>query len=154
MDLDLLWRYAMGEHAQGSIEVDATPREVMAVIADFESYPEWVGNMEEVQVLGRDRRGRGALVSFKVRTPFMAAAYTLAYQYAARDRGMSWTYQEGTLQHLSGSYELEPGDGSTRVTYRLDVELGTPLPGLVKRQAARQIVRSALNDLKRRVESA
>jgi hypothetical protein len=27
-----------------------------------------------------------------------------------------------------------------------------PLPGLVKRQAARQIVRTALGDLKRRVE--
>ena len=42
---------------------------------------------------------------------------------------------------------------ATRVTYRLDVELGMPLPGLIKRQAARQIVRSALNDLKRRVEA-
>jgi ribosome-associated toxin RatA of RatAB toxin-antitoxin module len=143
----------MGEHAQGSIEVDAAPREIMAVIADFESYPDWVGNMEEVDVLGRDRQGRGSLVSFKVRTPFMAAAYTLAYHYAPRDRGMSWTFREGTLRDLSGSYELEPGDGATRVTYRLDVDLGMPLPGLVKRQAARQIVHSALNDLKRRVES-
>jgi ribosome-associated toxin RatA of RatAB toxin-antitoxin module len=143
----------MAEHAEGSIEVYATPSEVMAVIADFESYPEWVSNMEEVQVLGRDRRGRGSLVAFKVRTAVMAAAYTLAYHYTPRDRGMSWTYHEGTLQDLSGSYELEPLDGSTRVTYRLDVELGIPLPGLVKRQAARQVVRSALNDLKRRVES-
>jgi ribosome-associated toxin RatA of RatAB toxin-antitoxin module len=143
----------MGEHAEGSIEVAATPREIMAVIADFESYPDWVGNMEAVEVLGRDRRGRGSLVSFRVRSPFMTAAYTLAYDYAPRDRGMSWTYEEGTLQDLSGSYELEPGDGATRVTYRLDVELGMPLPGLVKRQAARQIVRAALNDLKRRVES-
>ncbi|HZD01097.1 MAG TPA: SRPBCC family protein [Actinomycetes bacterium] len=143
----------MAEHAEGAIEVSATAKEIMAVIADFESYPEWVGNMQEVEVLERDRRGRGSLVAFKLRTPVMAAAYTLAYAYASRDRGMSWTYHEGTLQDLSGSYELEPLDGSTRVTYRLDVEIGMPLPGLVKRQAARQIVRSALNDLKRRVES-
>jgi ribosome-associated toxin RatA of RatAB toxin-antitoxin module len=144
----------MPEHAEGSIEVAATPQEVMAVIADFESYPEWVGNLEEVEVLERDRRGRGSLVAFKLRTPVMSAAYTLAYDYAPRDRGMSWTYQEGTLEDLSGSYELEPLDGVTRVTYRLEVELGMPLPGLLKRQAARQIVRSALSDLKRRVESA
>jgi ribosome-associated toxin RatA of RatAB toxin-antitoxin module len=134
--------------------VYATPTEVMAVIADFESYPEWVSSLEEVKVLGRDRRGRGSLVAFKVRTTVMTAAYTLAYDYAPRDRGMSWSYHEGSLQDLAGSYELEPLDGTTRVTYRLDVELGMPLPGLVKRQAARQIVRSALNDLKRRVESA
>ena len=35
----------------------------------------------------------------------------------------------------------------------VEVALGVPLPGLVKRQAAKQIVRSALSDLKRRVES-
>ncbi len=143
----------MAEHAEGSIEVKATPKAIMAVIADFEAYPEWVGNMEEVEVLERDRRGRGSLVAFKLRTPVVTAAYTLAYQYTPRDRGMTWTYHEGTLQDLSGGYELEPLDAATRVTYRLDVELGLPLPGLVKRQAARQIVRSALNDLKRRVES-
>jgi carbon monoxide dehydrogenase subunit G len=84
----------------------------------------------------------------------VTAAYTLAYRYAPRDAGVSWTYVEGTLEDLSGSYTLEPtDDDTTLVTYRLDVELGMPLPGLVKRQAAKQIVRSALSDLKRRVES-
>jgi carbon monoxide dehydrogenase subunit G len=67
---------------------------------------------------------------------------------------MSWTYVEGTLEDLSGSYALEPADdGATRVTYQLEVELGIPVPGFLMRQAAKQIVRSALGDLKRRVES-
>ena len=35
----------------------------------------------------------------------------------------------------------------------LAVEPGVPLPGLLKRQAARQVARSALADLKRRVEA-
>jgi ribosome-associated toxin RatA of RatAB toxin-antitoxin module len=144
----------MAEHAAGSTEIHGTPREIMAVIADFETYPEWVGQLEEARVLATDRRGRGTRVAFKVSTPLFPAAYTLAYTYAPRDGGMSWTYVEGTLQDLSGSYRLEPlDDGRTRVTYDLSVELNAPLPGLVKRQAAKQIVRSALADLKRRVES-
>ena len=144
----------MAEHAEGTTEVFATPSEVMAVVADFEAYPEWVGNLEEVEVLARDRRGRGTRVAFRLRTPMGDQAYTLAYRYRPRDAGMTWTYVEGTLDDLAGSYELEPtGDGTTRVTYRLEVALGVPLPGLVKRQAAKQIVRSALADLKRRVES-
>jgi ribosome-associated toxin RatA of RatAB toxin-antitoxin module len=143
----------MPEHAEGSIDVYATPREILEAISDFESYPDWVGNLEDVQVLKRDRRGRGSVVAFRLRTPLLAAAYTLAYRYAPRDAGVSWSYCEGTLEDLSGSYDLEPLDEGTRVTYRLDVELGMPLPGLVKRQAAKQIVRSALNDLKRRVEA-
>jgi len=144
----------MAEHAEGSTEVFASPAEVMAVVAGFEAYPEWVAGLEEVEVLARDRRGRGTRVAFRLRTPVGEQAYTLAYRYQPRDAGMSWTYVEGTLEDLSGAYTLEPADdGATRVTYRLEVALGMPLPGLVKRQAARQIVRSALADLKRRVES-
>jgi ribosome-associated toxin RatA of RatAB toxin-antitoxin module len=144
----------MAEHAEGSAEVHATPAEVMAVVAGFEAYPEWVAGMEEVEVLHRDRRGRGTRVAFRLRTPLGEQAYTLAYRYQPRDAGVTWTYVEGTLEDLAGAYVLEPaGDGATRVTYRLEVALAVPLPGLVKRQAARQIVRSALSDLKRRVES-
>ena len=144
----------MAEHAEGSTEVYATPAEVMAVVADFESYPDWVGNLDQVEVLARDRRGRGTRVAFRLRTPMGDQAYTLAYRYQPRDTGVTWTYVEGTLDDLAGSYTLEPAeDGRTKVTYRLEVALGVPLPGLVKRQAAKQIVRSALSDLKRRVES-
>jgi ribosome-associated toxin RatA of RatAB toxin-antitoxin module len=144
----------MAEHAEGATEVRATPAEVMAVVADFEAYPDWVANLERVEVLARDRRGRGTRVAFRLRTPLGEEAYTLAYRYRARDAGVAWTYVEGTLDDLAGSYDLEAtGDGTTRVTYRLEVAIGRPLPGLVKRQAARQVVRSALSDLKRRVES-
>jgi ribosome-associated toxin RatA of RatAB toxin-antitoxin module len=144
----------MAEHAEGDTEVHATPAEVMAVVADFDAYPDWVPNLEEVEVLARDRRGRGTRVAFRLGTPWGEQAYTLAYRYQPRDAGMSWTYVEGTLEDLAGSYALEPaGDGATRVTYRLEVALGMPLPGFLLRQAARQVVRSALGDLKRRVES-
>ncbi len=144
----------MAEHAQGTTEIRASPKEVMAVIADFEAYPQWASNLQDVQVLARDARRRGTKVAFKATTPLFSATYTLAYRYAPRDAGVSWTYVEGSLRDLSGSYVLEPtGNDTTRVTYTLDVEPGMPLPGLVKRQAARQIVKSALDDLKRRVES-
>jgi ribosome-associated toxin RatA of RatAB toxin-antitoxin module len=144
----------MAEHAEGSTEVYATPAEVMAVVADFEAYPDWVGNLDEVEVLASDRRGRGTRVAFRLGTPWGEQAYTLAYRYQPADAGVSWTYVEGTLDDLAGSYALEPtGAGTTRVTYQLEVSLGMPVPGFLMRQAAKQIVRSALGDLKRRVES-
>jgi ribosome-associated toxin RatA of RatAB toxin-antitoxin module len=144
----------MAEHAEGTTEVFATPTEVMSVVADFDAYPEWVGSLEEVEVLARDRRGRGSRVAFRLATPWGAQAYTLAYRYQPKDAGVSWTYVEGTLEDLAGSYALEPtAEGTTKVTYQLEVALGMPLPGFLMRQAAKQIVRSALGDLKRRVES-
>ena len=144
----------MAEHAEGSTEIFATPAEVMAVVADFEAYPDWVANLEQAEVLASDRRGRGTRVAYRLQTPWGEQAYTLAYRYQASDAGLSWTYVEGTLEDLTGSYALEPaGDGATRVTYQLEIELGVPIPGFLMRQAAKQIVRSALSDLKRRVES-
>ena len=144
----------MAEHAEGTTEVFATPPEVMAVAADFEAYPDWVGNLEEAQVLQRDHRDRGTRVAFRLGTPLGEQAYTLAYRYQPKDAGVSWSYVEGTLDDLAGSYALAPtGEGTTRVTYQLEVSLGTPVPGFLMRQAAKQIVRSALGDLKRRVES-
>ena len=92
-------------------------------------------------------------MAFQLRAPVLSASYTLAYTYAPRDQGMAWTYVEGSLDDLSGAYELAPGGGGTLVTYRLAVEPGVPVPGLLKRQAARQVARSARADLKRRVES-
>jgi len=144
----------MAEHAEGTTEVFASPAEVMAVVADFDAYRDWVGNLEEVEVLARDRRGRGTRVAFRLTTPWGAQAYTLAYRYQPKDAGVSWTYVEGTLEDLAGSYALEPAaEGTTKVTYQLEVALGVPIPGFLLRQAARQVVRSALGDLKRRVES-
>src|SRR4029450_9846916 len=144
----------MAEHAEGTTEVFATPPEVMAVAADFEAYPDRRAHLEEGEVLARDRRGRGSRVAFRLGTPWGEQAYTLAYRYQPRDAGMSWSYVEGTLEDLAGSYTLEPADDhATRVTYRLEVALGMPIPGFLMRQAAKQIVRSALSDLKRRVES-
>src|SRR5215216_3864113 len=81
----------MAEHAEGMTEVFATPPEVMA----------------------RDRRGRGSRVAFRLGTPWGEQAYTLAYRYQPSDAGMSWTYVEGTLEDLAGSYALEPTDDGT-----------------------------------------
>src|SRR5215212_9781146 len=62
----------MAEHAEGSTEVFASPAEVMAVVAGFEAYPEWVAGLEEVEVLAHDRRGRGTRVAFRLRTPWVS----------------------------------------------------------------------------------
>ena len=143
----------MAEHAEGSTEVHATAAEVMAVVADFEAYPEWVGNLEEVEVLARDRRGRGTRVAFRLGTPLGRAGLHPGLPLPATGRGHVLDVRGGDAG--GPGRLLRPGAGrrrTTRVTYRLEVALGCP-PGFLMRQAAKQIVRSALSDLKRRVES-
>ena len=81
--------------------------------------------------------------------------YTLAYQWDGYDE-VTWTLVEGKmLRALDGAYVLRDlGNGSTEVTYRLSLDVSIPLIGMLKRKAEKMIMDTALNELKRRVETA
>ncbi len=82
------------------------------------------------------------------------AAYTLAYQYAPGDTGLSWITKEarGAVRDIRGEYLLNELDDGTQVTYRLAVELGVLVPGFLRTQGAKRVIENALEKLKRRVE--
>ena len=144
----------MAEQTSSSIMIDAPPADVMAVIADFESYPEWAKGVQvaEVTVPGAD--GRAEQVHFALDVSPIKDEYTLAYDWDG-DREVTWTLVEGNmLRMLDGAYTLlDRGDGSTEVTYRLAVELSIPMIGMLKRKAEKVIIDTALKGLKKRVES-
>lgn len=145
-----------------SVTVQADPDAVFDVIADFETYPEWQEEIKSVEVLETDEDGWGTKVRFSVDAKIMTTTYVLAYTYAD-DAGadgsgalaMSWTLVEGDqVRKIDGAYRLEgQGDGTTLVTYDLEVEPAIALPGIMKRKAAQRIVDGALHGMKRRVES-
>jgi ribosome-associated toxin RatA of RatAB toxin-antitoxin module len=145
----------MGEHAEGSIVIEASAAEVMDVITDYEAYPEWA-DVKSAQVVQRAAGGLGTEVAFEVDVPVLGrASYTLAYRYAPGDAGVSWVTKEarGAVSEISGEYLLnELPDRETEVTYRLSVELGVLLPGFVRTQGAKRVIENALEGLKRRVE--
>jgi len=147
----------MGEHAEGSIVIEASAAEVMDVITDYEAYPEWA-DVKTARVLQRGAGGVGTEVAFEVDVPVLGrASYTLAYRYAPGDAGVSWVTKEarGAVRNIRGEYLLnELDDRETEVTYRLSVELGVLLPGFVRTQGAKRLIENALEGLKRRVELA
>jgi carbon monoxide dehydrogenase subunit G len=143
------------EHAEGSILIDAPLEDVMEVIEDYESYPEWA-DVNSVAVNQRGEGGRATEVAFEVDVPVLGkAAYTLSYQYAPGDTGLSWVTKEsrGAVRDIRGEYLLnEIGEGTTKVTYRLGVELGVLVPGFLRTEGAKRVIENALEKLKRRVE--
>jgi carbon monoxide dehydrogenase subunit G len=142
------------DRTEDSIDIDAPLEEIMAVITDFETYPDWVDGIRSAEVRARDDRGRGTEVAFEFSAMGFTARYTLAYEYADEDAGVSWTTTEasGAVRDVEGEYLLEPLNGDTEVTYRLAVEVAVPVPGFLKRRADRQAIATALEGLKRRVE--
>jgi uncharacterized protein YndB with AHSA1/START domain len=143
----------MADQTTASITVDAAPAEVMAVIADFEAYPQWSNAVKEVSVLETGADGRPAQVWFRIDSGPLKDAYVLAYDWQG-DQAVSWWLVESKLlKALDGSYELaDRGDGTTEVSYRLVADVNLPMLGMFKRKAERVIIDTALNELKKRVE--
>ena len=146
----------MAEKTEGDIEIEATPEEIMEVLTDYEAYPRWAQGIKKTAVRKKDSRGRGKEVYMEASSMGVGARYTLTYTYRAGNGGMSWTSKEasGAVKEIDGEYALEPvDDQKTRVTYRTTMELAIKVPGIMKRQAERQIIGTALQGLKKRVES-
>ncbi|MCM3895528.1 SRPBCC family protein [Gordonia sputi] len=144
----------MADHTERSIVINADAGEVMAVISDFEHYPEWVTAAREVEVTERDSAGRASQVRFLLDAGVLQDTYVLRYTWGADGDEVSWVLVSSDLQKdQRGRYVLSRQvPGSTKVTYELMVDLQVPMIGQLKRRAEKAITDAALNDLKKRVE--
>jgi carbon monoxide dehydrogenase subunit G len=143
------------ERAEGSIVIEAPLEDVMEVLEDYEAYPEWA-EVRRAEIRQRGEGGRATEVAFEVDVPVLGRAdYTLSYRYAPGDTGLSWVTKDarGAIRDIRGEYLLDELDGSTtKVTYRLAVEIGVLVPGFVRTEGAKRVIENALERLKRRVE--
>jgi ribosome-associated toxin RatA of RatAB toxin-antitoxin module len=142
------------EATSAEMTMHATPAEVMAVIADLPAYPGWSEGVAGAEVLttypdGRPRTGR-----LRVGIGGVSEDCELAYTWCGND-SVDWTLTSGGLiSQLRGRYSCrDNGDGTTTVGYELRLELAVPMIGTVRQRGERQILRSALVGLQRRVES-
>lgn len=143
----------MAERVSDNIDVAATAEEVFQVATDFESYPDWNANIKKVEIKETDSEGRATEVWYQVDAKVKTLSYTLGYDYSEAPEAFSWDLIEGDVKELSGSYRFDEFDDVTEVRYETQVDPGFPIPGFLKRQGERQIVKGALQDLKKRVES-
>jgi ribosome-associated toxin RatA of RatAB toxin-antitoxin module len=144
----------MSDSVKDSIDVKATAEEIFAVATEFESYPEWNPNIKNVEIRETRSDGLATKVWMEVDARLRVVTYTLGYDYSGAPDSFSWKLIDGDIKELEGSYVFDEFDDVTEVTYEMKVDPGFPIPKLLKRQAERQIVRSALEDLKKRVESS
>lgn len=140
----------MADQTSASINIAAKPDEVMAVIADFEHYPDWVDSMKSTEVL-TFASGRAKTVRMVLDHTLVKDDYVLAYDWQLP--AVSWRLIEGSLlKAMDGSYALKPNGAGAAVTYTLTVDINMPMIRMFKRKAEKTIIDSALKGLKKRVE--
>lgn len=144
----------MADQSTQSIDIDAEPAAIMAVIADFDHYPTWAGSVKKAEVLEKGDDGRAKRVEFTLSAGPVRDLYELTYTWTD-DRMVEWTLTRGQMMKAQqGRYLLEPvAGGGTHVTYWLSVDLAIPMLGQLKRKAERVVMDQALRELKKRVET-
>ncbi|MBM4270411.1 MAG: cyclase [Deltaproteobacteria bacterium] len=135
-----------------SAEVDATVDDCIAVLLDFERYPDWSTPILEAKIEETDAEGRPRRVAFALDMRIRTIRYTLEYSYAL-PRRLTWELVAGDLSGVQGAYDLEPlPDGRSRATCTQEVDLGFWLPGPLRRMFERQALRDSVLELKAEIE--
>lgn len=127
--------------ASRSIDIDASPEAVYALITEFERYPEFVPNQTRAEVVSRE--GDLWQVRFEL-SVVKRLMYTLALQ-GVPARSLRWSLVEGDMmQSMGGGWTLEPLDDGARThaTYDIDVEL----KGFVPRSVSNALIERTLPD--------
>jgi ribosome-associated toxin RatA of RatAB toxin-antitoxin module len=147
----------MADSSTQSIVIAAPPARVAAVICDFASYPEWTEAVKTAEVVEEYEDGYASQVRFVLDAGVLADDYTLVYSYAEDLSRVQWQLAAPSRmqRRQNGSYDIDDnGDGTSTVTYTLEVELSVAMLGMFRRKAEKMIMDTALKQLKQRVEAA
>lgn len=138
-----------------TVEIDAPPAVLLRVITDFSSYPAFLADMEESQVLAHDVAGAQETwtVRFAVRI-VRKLGYTLRLERKG-ELSVRWSLVEGAFKSNDGGWLLEALDGGirTRATYEVDLDVGMFVPGSVLKTVMDQNLPKTLQAFKARAEA-
>lgn len=136
------------DHANGSIVVAAPLPDVLAVLRDVRSQPQWVPQITAAELLEEYEDGMPATAVFELSTPVGDDRFTLEFEHA--DDAMSWTLVKSSMQRRQdGVYRVRDcGDGSTEVSLDLTIEHSLSAPGFLRRKVFGGFVNGALTGLR------
>ena len=138
-------------------DINAPLDEVWALVEDVERAPDWQGGLKDIEALEHDGEGRATLVESETDAKVRSVKSIVRFAYEPPTR-LSWTQEKGELKSVVGSWVLQDlGDGRTRATYDLEVDLGRML-GMVIRgplvDALRgMLVNARAGELKQAIEA-
>jgi uncharacterized protein YndB with AHSA1/START domain len=133
-----------------SIEIDAPPERVWAVLSDVERWPEWTASMTTVERLDEGPLALGSRA--RVKQPHLRPV-EMTVTELDEGRSFAWTNTQPGVTTL-GDHRVEPlGEGRSRATLILRQHgFATPLIKLFYDRMIRRYVRMEAEGLKQRAE--
>jgi ribosome-associated toxin RatA of RatAB toxin-antitoxin module len=141
---------AMAVNDSREVVIEATPEEILDVIADVENTPSWSPQFQSCEVLDSYDDGRPKRVKMKVKAAGVTDEQIIEYTWTAD--GPSWTLvSAGALKSQDAKYTLTPDGDKTRVRFDISVDPSIPLPGFVVKRTMKGAMETATDGLKKQV---
>ena len=121
------WIHTAPFQASATREIDATPDEVFAALADHETWPEWFDAIIGVERFGEQHEGVGSN-----RRVFINKRVAIDEEFNVWEPGEAWGFVvlSATVPGLQSMVELvtidDLGDGRSSVTYKMGIEGKVP----------------------------
>jgi hypothetical protein len=132
------------------VVIEATPGEIMDVLFDLGSLPEWSPARQKIEILERDEAGRPRKSRQVVKVVGVSDEQVL--DYTVHDDGVSWTLVSSKQQRAQDArYTLTPEGDSTRVRFELTIDPVVPLPAFLIKKGAKGLMETATDGLRKRV---
>jgi ribosome-associated toxin RatA of RatAB toxin-antitoxin module len=132
------------------VVIEASPEEILDVIADVESTPTWSPQYQTAEILEAYDNGRPRRVKMKIKTAGISDEQVVDYTWA--DDSVSWTLvTAGQLKAQDASYTLTPDGDKTRVKFDITIDLSIPLPGFVLKRVMKGAMETATDGLRKQV---
>lgn len=132
------------------VVIDASPEEILDVIANIEATPDWAPQYKSAKIIEMGDDGRPRLVEMKIKTAGIVD--TMEIEYTWTDDKVSWTLiKAGALKRQDASYTLIPDGAKTRVKFDITIDLSIPMPGFVLKRAMKGGTDSATDGLRKQV---
>lgn len=123
-----------------SLVVERPPKEVFALIADPDRYPEFFSGLTRWRLLS-DQAGLGARYRVLMKVGSIEAGGIVQVTYWREPEAIRWRWEQGIRQE--GAWELREAPSGTEVTLRVSFDLsGGPVGALVERVAGRTVARN------------
>ena len=132
------------------VVIEATPKEILDVIADVGSAPDWSPQYKSSEVLDTYPDGLPKLVRMKIKAAGITDEQTVEYHWSGNNAG--WTLiKAGQLRRQEASYTLTPDGAKTKVRFEITIEPSVPIPGFLLKRTIKGAMETATDGLRKQV---
>lgn len=124
----------------------------MAIVADFESYPEWNEEIKGCWVLARYEDGRPSQLRLDVTVQGQSGTFITAVYYPAENQIYTVLQQGEFFEKQEQRFSVVPMGATSLLTVDFEVETKLPIPGPMVKKAIGDTLDYLADNLKTRAE--